>query len=165
MRLDQNKRRFRYEIMWETHAELCPLVEQVWHNGGESNSVADVQQKLSVLSDTLTGWNSSTFGNVRSEIRSLRLRLEVLRQDPTRQGPNHEEIKVQDRLVELSYREEIMWRQRSRIQWLSEGDQNTKFFHQRANGRRKKNKIINLTRRDGTLTDDVGEMESMTVGF
>ena len=162
---EQRSKSFRYEIMWESHPDLIPLVEQVWKNQGDSSSLADVQCKLSVLSRELTGWNSNTFGNVRTEIRKLKIKLESLRQLPGRMGPSHEEIKVQDKLVELNYKEEVMWKQRSRIQWLSEGDQNTKFFHQRASGRKRRNKINKLSRRDGSLTEDFAEMKSIVVDF
>jgi hypothetical protein len=48
-------------------------------------------------------------------------------------------------LVEiLLEQEEIHWLQRSRVNWLSQGDKNTRFFHQFASARRKKNMIKRL---------------------
>ena len=99
------------------------------------------------------------------EQRDLGRRLKILRSDPMRVGPTYEEIKVEERLAELGYREEIMWRQRARVQWLAEGDQNTRFFHLKASNRRKKNKITRLTRPNGTVCEDQSELETMTREF
>ena len=44
------------------------------------------------------------------ELKKLNLRLEDLRSKPMQTGPSHEEIKTVDRIVELNYREEIMWK-------------------------------------------------------
>jgi hypothetical protein len=48
---------------------------------------------------------------------------------------------VTKRLDELLLREELMSRQRWRITWLAEGDQNTKYFHTKATWRAKQNNI------------------------
>ena len=46
-----------------------------------------------------------------------------------------------------------MWRQRSRYLWLKEGDSNTRFFHQKANARRRKNIIPTLQVNGGSIAD------------
>lgn len=40
--------------------------------------------------------------------------------------------------------EESLWRQKSRISWLKEGEQNTRFFHQSVLIRRRRNRILRL---------------------
>lgn len=82
-----------------------------------------------------------------------------------RAGPTHEEIKIADRIVELNHREEIMWRQRSRIMWLTAGDRNTRFFHLRASQRPRKNKIAKLRKQNGKFTEDNVEMGQMVTEF
>lgn len=126
-------------MMWETHQEFLPMIEKVWREDFRASSVEEMKHKLERLASSLAGWGTSTFGGVRKELRELKKRIEVLRSDPNRTGPTYEEIKAEIRIVELNYREEIMWRQRSRIQWLAEGDGNTQIFHQKANSRRRKN--------------------------
>ena len=68
-------------------------------------------------------------------------------------------------MVELSYREEIMMRQRSRVKWLAEGDNNTQYFQKKASARRAKNTITELQRQDGTVCNEPTEMASMASDF
>jgi hypothetical protein len=51
------------------------------------------------------------------------------------------------------------------VQWLAEGDKNTKFFHHKANYRRKKNKIERLVRPNGTVCENAIELEEMAHDF
>ena len=95
----------------------------------------------------------------------LQHRLEELQADPNRLGPSHAEIKITNRIVELNHREEIMWQQRSQIQWLSAGDKNTRFFHMRSSQRKKKNKITLLKKPCGQVMSDEHEMRTLTANF
>jgi ribonuclease HI len=156
---------FRFELMWETHEELKPTVVAGWNTTTIATTVKGVMEKLKGLSANLTRWNRDSFGSVRKQIKNMKIELEQLQGDPARSGPTHAELKIVEKLVELYYREEVMWRQRSRVQWLAAGDKNTKFFHQRACMRRRKNLIKSLTKLDGTITNDPLEMQALAKEF
>jgi hypothetical protein len=158
------ERPFRYEVMWGRHEEFQKTLEPVWTSSRAKN-VEELQHKLLATATTLTGWGTSSFGAVRSELREFKKKLQMLRTEPARVGPSYEEKKAEERIAELSYREEVMWRQRARVQWLAEGDMNTKFFHQKASNRKKKNRIHKLTRDNGTICDNQNELEQMARGF
>lgn len=70
-----------------------------------------------------------------------------------------------DQLNELLYREEMIWLQHSRINWLKEGDRNTRFFHSKAAWRAKKNKITKLRDQDGTVHCSTKVLEQMSTEY
>ncbi|XP_044336269.1 uncharacterized protein [Triticum aestivum] len=159
------ERQLRYECMWDTHPELVPTVQHAWVANGPNLTVAEVRANLESLSNNLGEWSKSTFGNVKAEIRRLKKDLQRLRSNPLRVGLSHVGIKINDRLIELYLREEVMWRQRSRVEWLSAGDRNTHFFHLQASMRRPKNPIKALQKQDGQLTEDLTEMQQLAQEF
>ncbi|KAM0901815.1 hypothetical protein ACQ4PT_019723 [Festuca glaucescens] len=57
-----------------------------------------------------------------------------------------------------------MWRQRSRIQWLREGDASTRFFHAKASARRRKN-YIHRIEVDGVVHTDQQDKEDALWNF
>ena len=71
----------------------------------------DLKQKLSAISGALDDWGVNTFGHVRSELKKLNDELERMRSDTQRTGPTHAEIKIRDKIVELNYREQDMWKE------------------------------------------------------
>jgi hypothetical protein len=157
-------RLFRYEAMWEAHDDFRPTMESAWLSA-PCTTMQELERKLKTLSGSLDAWGKETFGHVRKETRELKSRLETLRGQPHRLGPSHEELKIVERLLELNHREETMWRQRSRVKWLAEGDRNTHFFHLRASKRKKRNRIERLKRLDGTVTEDSHELSGMARDF
>ena len=59
---------------------------------------------------------------------------------------------LKNKLLGIAAVDRIKWRQRSRISWVKEGDANTKLFHIRATGRRRKNFISRLSGAAGLVT-------------
>jgi hypothetical protein len=156
---------FRYEVAWETHESLKETIQETWSASQPSVRAEDVKEKLARLSNILKRWDRDTFGSVRTEIKNLKKELGGLRAEPMRTGPSFLEQKINERLVELYHREELLWRQRSRIEWLNAGDKNTKFFHLRASMRRKKNMIKALSNALGIMVDDPAELKELVSNF
>jgi hypothetical protein len=141
------------------------MLIQSWKDKGQCNSVNDLHIKLGNLSGDLARWGQHTFGNIQFQIRSLQKELGELRNVSGRNGPGEREKEITMRLAQLLEQEEVMWKQRSRIQWLAAGDKNTCFFHLRASQRRKKNKVSELQREDGTLVNTEQELGALATNF
>jgi hypothetical protein len=75
--------------------------------------------------DVLHAWGGRKFGNVTRELTRLRDKLASLQAS---NAPREEIRVVNDLMNDMLYREEMLWLQRSRIDWLKEGDRNTRFF-------------------------------------
>ena len=140
-------------------------MQHCWGGVAPALRLVDLHDKLKKVASNLGKWNRDTFGSVRKEIKKLTAELERLRSEPGRTGPSHLEIKLNDKLVELYHREELMWRQRSRIEWLASGDKNTRFFHLRATMRRKKSMIKALANSLGVHVQDPAELREMVTAF
>ena len=80
-------------------------------------------------------------------------------------GPVAEERQIMARLAEVLAREEAMEKQRSRVQWLHEGDWNTIFFQAKVKQCSRTNKIRALRRADGSLCEPQEELEGLAAGF
>ena len=65
----------------------------------------------------------------------------------------------------LLIKEEKMWKQRSRALWLQEGDQNTKFFHNKASHRYKRNRIEELKNGAGMVCTDEEEISKILIDY
>jgi hypothetical protein len=61
---------------------------------------------------------------------------------------------IQTELMRLLEEEELYWHKRSNTEWLLRGDNNTDYFHKKANGKKRRNIIFNLDRDGECLNKD-----------
>ncbi|KAL9680177.1 hypothetical protein QQ045_018055 [Rhodiola kirilowii] len=144
---------FKYEPMWLRRNDFVEIVSDAWERSGDDSQ--PLANRLRECGQLINKWNKQVFGNVQRRIKDLKAKLESIRELSRSDGMVAEEAKIAAELDEWRLREELLWRQRSRAEWLSEGDRNTNFFHARASYRRKANRIDKLRNEEGEwLTEE-----------
>jgi len=71
-----------------------------------------------------------------------------------------EEEELQAKLEERRKQEEILWRHKSRVQWLKEGEKNTKLFHKAMVHRQLINRITHLEDGQGNRIREHTQIEA-----
>lgn len=88
--------------------------------------------KLKAVKTMLKTWNKEVFGDVFQNIKKAEDRVLAAQYsfdvDPSEDNFLSLEM-AQSALSKMYLKEENFWRQKARIQWLKEGDNNTKFFY------------------------------------
>ncbi|XP_027150198.1 uncharacterized protein LOC113750422 [Coffea eugenioides] len=108
--------------------------------------------------DTYASDHSMLFLNTEPhKIEELGKELDAVRgSNPVNKKEVTAEIKKQ--LKEAYKKEEQFWCQKARIEWLRDGDKNTRYFHAHVKGRRTRNMIRKLQRDDGSWTTNEEEV-------
>jgi hypothetical protein len=125
-------------------------------------------QKLKALKGDLKVWNKQVFGDVGVKRQQLECELQLLEEKESESSLSdddrcrREECKIE--LEKVARMEEASWRQKSRVLWLKEGDNNTKFFHKMANSHRRYN-YMERVEVDGIVYEEAPEVREKVVQF
>jgi hypothetical protein len=110
-------------------------------------------KKIRYIKHKLKEWNKEIFGNINQEKRIIEDRMRNLQEICIDVGytkdRKKEEIQLTQEWEARCQQKETLWRQKSRIMWLKEGERNTRFFHRTAIARRTHNKILKIWDQDG----------------
>lgn len=74
-------------------------------------------------------------------------------------------LALEEKLVSLLVLEEKCWKQRAEAHKLKGGDLNTRFYHQMASSRKKRNKITGLMDEDGNWKMNPPDMEHVVFSY
>jgi len=153
---------FRFETMWATHPYLQQIICNWWD--GDNNihfSIVNFQKKV-------TEWNYTTFGNIFCKKRKIMKRLKGI-QKSSNYAYNSFLIQLEDSLIKeynhLLWIEEEFWKLKSRVNWLNEGDANTRFFHTTTLNRRRRNRIVNVLSEEGKWIYNQNEIKISTFNY
>ncbi|XP_026410979.1 uncharacterized protein LOC113306234 [Papaver somniferum] len=131
--------------MWLSHPGFMQLVYENWSFDLNGAPPFVFTSKLKRLKEVLKIWNKTVFGDVKFRLKQDELKLEIendlLDYDP---ADEFQFLKVADAkkaVDDVRTELAIMLKMKSRVTWLEDGDQNTRFFHNSIRMRRSKNTI------------------------
>lgn len=123
-----------------------------------SAGFGNIQERINFCCLKLSAWGNLFRLKFRAKLKACRDKIQALKYQRTAASSTRV-LEAQKELGILLNQQETYWKQRSKQHWLGAGDANTKFFHQYASVRRKKNRISKLRdgagawRRDSGLAD------------
>ena len=74
-------------------------------------------------------WDKNCFGHVRNSLQKKLKKLQVAKEGGSYRTNPRRIYMLREEIQRLKNREECMWKQQSRNDWLKEGDSNSRFFH------------------------------------
>lgn len=165
----RGKSPFRFENMWLKTDGFIDRVQSWWNRHSFSGTPSFVfAKKLKALKEDIVRWNRLEFGHVSHKKSQL---LETLKLLDAKEGEfglsdaeSCERAVARSEVENLLSLEEISWRQKSRMLWIKEGVNNTKFFHKMANSCRRFNHLSFLEV-DGVIYEEESEMAAQVVNF
>ncbi|XP_039057386.1 uncharacterized protein LOC120200684 [Hibiscus syriacus] len=109
---------FRYFSGWLQHDDFNRMVKDNWVN---SESLSDTISFFTNATDT---WNKTVFGYIGTKKKIVMARLRGIHKSLNRRHSNFHinlETELLTKLEQLLDQEEILWKQRSRINWATQG--------------------------------------------
>ena len=110
-------------------------------------------------------WDKYTFGNICIELAKKRKQL-LKAEGESIGGRGHSRVKALTvEIQNLMDKEEVMWHQRAKNDWLKYGDQNTKYFHCRAMDRNKRKFISGLEDEQGSWVEGEDQIGALITRY
>ncbi|XP_061342522.1 uncharacterized protein LOC133288718 [Gastrolobium bilobum] len=144
------------------HILFNQFLKDNWHVHG---NIADC---LKVLTPGIKEWNEKVFGNIKHRKNKLMRRLEGIQRAISEHNKDYlekVECKIKAELEEVLDQEELLWYEKSRTQWINQGDRNTRYYHTKTIVRRKRGRIVELKDDNGSWIRDEEGLVKMTRDF
>ena len=132
------------------------MVKRVWERPVPGlTPIQRWNNKISALRKHLKGWARHMVGQLKNEKLRLSSIIDELEAAAEVRPLSMQEIELKNRsnaeMAGLLREEEIKWYQRSKAQFILEGDANTRYFHSLANRKHRKKLIHSLNQEEGTI--------------
>ena len=150
--------------MWIHDPSFEDVIQDSWGCRAEN-----LGAKLGKVGEDLSLWNKRVFGNIYAKKKRITARLIGI-QNYVQYNPNSRfhldlEETLQNELLDTLLHEEWLWLAKSRVEWLTQGDRNTAFFHRSVLSMRQQSAIRCLKDVCGNEVTDQEELGKLIQRF
>ncbi|KAK2417953.1 hypothetical protein QL285_040194 [Trifolium repens] len=151
--------KFRFEKAWMFHPTYTEFVKGHWQ------AKTTLPERVNHMADEFGKWKKNVFGNIYIQKSDLMARINGIQRklhtDRHNKFLERLEQQLQRELDTVLQQEEAMWFQKSRSQWIKDGDRNTRYYHVKAITRRRRNKILMLKNDQNIWVENEEELKLM----
>ena len=156
---------FGFEAMWIKDDRCEGAIHEAWDKFSTADLIGNVLLKVSNYQTHLSEWNKKVFGNVQRTLEKKRRELEQVEHVAAWGGGCGRLKELNAEIRRLTDMEDCMWNQRAKVDWLHDGDKNTKYFHCRSTERNKRNYISGLENELGFWVEEESQIGGMLVQY
>ncbi|CAN1788451.1 Transposon TX1 uncharacterized 149 kDa protein, partial [Linum perenne] len=153
---------------WESHPSYNSILCEAWKTRDVVVDLCSVSKRLRGLKKGLKALNNTNFSRISDRVKVGRENLEVV-QAAALANPSEMTFKAMHSATfifeGLKLAEETFFHQKSRVDWLSQGDSNTRFFHSYVKARQAKNTIRKIVDDGGIEHTDVDGISKTIINF
>ena len=140
---------FKFFNFWADHPEFIGLVKEAWSNDVFGTPMFRLTRKLKGVKAILKAFNFRSFGNLHERVVAAREALcqaqSAMLNCPSNPMLGEIEKSCLKNYHDLAIAEEGFLKQKSRVQWLKLGDQNSSFFHKAVKARNARSALKVIT--------------------
>jgi len=142
--IDWGPKLFRCLDVWQKDLGFRDLIRAKWESYHiKGNDLYVVKEKLKRLKFELRCWNKIVYGDFNRKIGDLEKRIICLDERDDEGVLNVEVREERKRLLadlgKVRVKQEVIMQHKTRMNWLRQGDLNTKFYHNKIKWRRLQN--------------------------
>ena len=162
---------FRFCNSWLVSSDSNQIiVETVSNSNFQGWAGFILHEQLRSVKLAVKAWNIAAQAKVKKKTeKSLMSKLEKYDSVAELIGLNQEELNsraaLQAELLSIYQNEERNFIQKSKLNWLSLGDENTGFFHRFLNAKKRRNLITELKDDDGVVSTSFRDIERLVLEF
>lgn len=160
---------FKFFNIWADHPDFIPVVRGVWCKYVKGSPLFRICSKLRSIKPKFKALNKKHFSDIsvrtscaKEDLDRVQFQLDKYLGDSNLQSLERD---LCANFAKLCKEKESFATQKSRIQWLSLGDSNSRFFFHSINNNRNRNRISSVTLDDGSIIVDLHDVKSIFVSY